>query len=973
VYKPNPNFYGEDRLIFKANDGHEDSEPATVLFKVNNVNDAPIVDIELPERTAVGFPMMATAVFTDDLSEEYWADIWWGDGSSESTGSIVYDTDVAYIDGVAIIPPPQEGEEGRAVADHVYDAPGQYTIRMCVEDAGQPALQTCNTAVVNVEPLVSMSVVGEVTGDLISIGDDPNDPDITAMEFEDQFADGAEFTVTATIQNGEREGGGGLDAEDMQFDMQLPRNTKVSNITIEQGECTHTRRLVSCAIGTMVPGQEVIFSLTAAGPGDLIYDKHRYFDATLATSSDVIENNAELTLTAVLIADTTDSDGDGMSDSFEIEFGLNITLDDSMGDPDGDGLNNLEEYEAGTSPLKPDTDGDGVSDFDEVEVGMNPLIDDNPPQLTVPADIRVNSTGLLTSVELGDAQASDFKDGSVMAVADNGGPFASGRNVVTWKAADAAGNEVREYQRVDVVPLVNLAVDQTVSEGVTAKVRVELNGRAVDYPVVVPYFVSGTASNPGDHDAMSSELTIQAGQVADINIDVVRDADTEPDETIVVTLGAVTNAVAGTNTTHTMTVSEQNAPPVVDIFLEQQGRRTSAILNSGGLTGVLSQVFDDPANDHIFDWSASDGSLFEPLTANDPAYLLDPQGLTKGMYDLRLSVTDDGIPQLQTQAATLVRVDDESPLLTINEDVDGDGESDADEGTGDADGDRIPDYLDSTASTNVLRLNRSNLQLETATGLRLRLGANTFAAGAAQAGIDEQLVLVDEDNGYPSDVADFEIMGVRPGGTAQIVIPLSYPVPPEAVYQHYALAQWLPLDTSSGDAITSAAGQSGACPAPGSAAYSSGLEIGSGCLQLAITDGGANDSDGLADGVIRHAGGLAVPVSAHGENVPLPEQRLAGAGKITIVKFRLSSDSGDTVLKSLRLQADGPGDDTVIDNVMLVVDTNGDSALSGSDVVLATGRFESDDGALTLVLDEPFEVPPGVTEMLIVYEVLGDD
>jgi hypothetical protein len=842
---------------------------------------------------------------------------------------------------------------------------------MCIEDT-EP-LQTCKTAVINVEALVSIAFDGEVSGELILIGDDPNDPDITPMEFADQFADGAEFSVEVTISNGEREGGGGLDAENMQFDMELPANLTVSNIIIEQGECVRTGLNVSCALGTLTPGQEVAFSLTAAGPGDLVYDEYRYFSATLSTSSDAINNDLTLDLTSVLIAKTTDSDGDGMSDAFEQEYGFNPALDDSAGDSDGDGLDNKTEYEEGTSPRNPDTDGDGIGDFAEVEAGSNPLADDNPPELVIPADIQVNSTGLLTSVNLGSATALDFKDGTVAPEANNVGPFAPGRNVVTWAVEDASGNESKGYQMVDVVPLLNFAVDQTVAEGVTASARVELNGAAVEYPVVVPYVISGSALNPNDHNAASGELLIERGLSGAININVVKDATAEPDESIVLTLGTLSNAVAGSNTVHTLTVSEQNAPPIVGISLEQQGRPTTTVLNSGGLTGVLSEVLDDPANDHSFDWSASDSGLFEPLTANDPAYLFDPQALPTGLYDLRLTVTDDGIPSLQTQASSLVKVVDQYPLLTVNEDVDGDGENDADEGTGDADGDRIPNYLDNTPFSNVLPIDEAGRQLETATGLTLRLGATTFMAGAGYAGTIEQAVLVDEANGYPSGVVDFELSGIQPGGTAQIVIPLLHPLASGAVYRHYAQAQWLEFDATGADDLASAAGEFGACPAPGSGSYASGLAQGRGCLQLTLSDGGANDSDGIADGVIRHVGGLSVPVatSAHSGNVKSANRRLSGAGDIAIVRFSLRSDSGDTVLKSLTLQASGKGDDTLIDNVMLVVDTNIDGALSSSDVVLATDKFALDNGTLVLTLAEPYEVPPGITELLIVYEVLA--
>ncbi|MGD9306249.1 MAG: C25 family cysteine peptidase, partial [Desulfobacterales bacterium] len=60
-----------------------------------------------------------------------------------------------------------------------------------------------------------------------------------------------------------------------------------------------------------------------------------------------------------------DWDGDGIPDDWEIEHGMDPTVDDALLDTDNDGLTNLEEYERGTDPNKPDTDGDGILDGDE--------------------------------------------------------------------------------------------------------------------------------------------------------------------------------------------------------------------------------------------------------------------------------------------------------------------------------------------------------------------------------------------------------------------------------------------------------------------------------------------------------------------------------------------------------------------------------------------------------------------------------
>lgn len=78
-----------------------------------------------------------------------------------------------------------------------------------------------------------------------------------------------------------------------------------------------------------------------------------------------------------------DTDNDTLPDNWEIKYGLNPkdngTLNESngaFGDPDNDGLINKYEYAYGTSPLDPDYDGDGMPDGWEVENGLEPTIND---------------------------------------------------------------------------------------------------------------------------------------------------------------------------------------------------------------------------------------------------------------------------------------------------------------------------------------------------------------------------------------------------------------------------------------------------------------------------------------------------------------------------------------------------------------------------------------------------------------------
>ena len=74
-----------------------------------------------------------------------------------------------------------------------------------------------------------------------------------------------------------------------------------------------------------------------------------------------------------------DSDGDGMSNSFEQQHGLDpLDPSDASQDGDNDGFSNLQEFQAGTDPSDPDSDDDGLSDGDEIlTFHTNPLLADS--------------------------------------------------------------------------------------------------------------------------------------------------------------------------------------------------------------------------------------------------------------------------------------------------------------------------------------------------------------------------------------------------------------------------------------------------------------------------------------------------------------------------------------------------------------------------------------------------------------------
>ena len=76
----------------------------------------------------------------------------------------------------------------------------------------------------------------------------------------------------------------------------------------------------------------------------------------------------------------SDSDGDLLPDGWEILYALNPLSAEGdngrLGDIDNDGLANWQEYRNGTNPRLADTDGDGLSDSEELSLGTNPCLAD---------------------------------------------------------------------------------------------------------------------------------------------------------------------------------------------------------------------------------------------------------------------------------------------------------------------------------------------------------------------------------------------------------------------------------------------------------------------------------------------------------------------------------------------------------------------------------------------------------------------
>jgi hypothetical protein len=100
-------------------------------------------------------------------------------------------------------------------------------------------------------------------------------------------------------------------------------------------------------------------------------------------------------------------------------------------------------------------------------------------------------------------------------------------------------------------------------------------------PVVVPFTVTGTATNGTDYTIDASPLTIPAGSLTGwITLNVTEDLLYERSETISVTLGTPTGATLGTSQAYTLTVIDNDNQPTVEFTTASQ----SAAEGDGTLT-----------------------------------------------------------------------------------------------------------------------------------------------------------------------------------------------------------------------------------------------------------------------------------------------------------------------------------------------------------------------------------------------------
>ncbi len=576
---------------------------------------------------------------------------------------------------------------------------------------------------------------------------------------------------------------------------------------------------------------------------------------------------------AVADASNADFDGDGTP-------GIDTDANDASGgdvcdnDDDNDGMPDLFELANSFDPFDPtdaagDRDGDGVSNVDEFNAGTSPLL----------GALTIDATGYRTEFSLPSPLPASIHPNATAVSANNPGPYRPGRHTITWTASNPGNAFLAVTQQIlGVRPLVNLHADQTVVEGDRVSVNLSLNGDAVDYPVEVTYSVSGSAG-PQDHTAQAGSVIIDAASnnTGSISFDVLPDTIDDGGETIVLTLNSAINAVIGSRNSTTLTIREGNLPPRVSLQVLQGGTTISKAYVDRGEVTVNALVTDPNAGQsHRYDWSATANALLAPGDTASASWTFTPD---VGVFEIDVLVADDASPAGQTRARRLLKIEATAPQLLSSNDSDGDGINDEAEGSGDSDDDGVADYLDSISLPNLLQSeggrNVEDSLLQGEQGLKLKIGGTAYAAGVPGAAITDETIRqfggdagdaplnASDEFDHIGGVYDFEISGFAAGSSVRLIIPLQSAIPRNARYRKFdPQTGWKDfVEDGVHNRLFSAFGPNGACPEPGSARYVAGLTYLHNCLQILIQDGGPNDPDGIANGVVRDPGAIAVQLS----------------------------------------------------------------------------------------------------------------
>jgi len=517
------------------------------------------------------------------------------------------------------------------------------------------------------------------------------------------------------------------------------------------------------------------------------------------------------------------------------------------------------------------------------------------------------------------------------------GPLLPGKYNIGWQVTAPDNFVTTMGNTTHIIPDISFGPDQIAMEGGSVTISVYLNGPQAEYPVTVPFTLSGTASKADDHNGANGEIIIENGLSGEVTIQIHDDGITDADETIIVEMGLLTNLTKRGNSTHTITIGEQGQPPLINFSIKQDSIQSGIISTLSGNASITTEIKTPYSEQQLsYNWSATDNAIVPLNGSHESSLEFDPSTLTPGIYMVHLTVTGNNNLSSNKEIAFAI-IDTEIPG-TDKKDTDDDFDG-LYEGAGDNDKDGLPDFADfnklpnnyifNLYNPNPLDPNNPSLSfhletegdtvglsieapyipnhqeipymIQTQPGLHLSRGEFSLLLDqhyqisnmiprsliepadplfSAEGLYNETQIT----SGLVDNISNFVINGLpNAGGTATFVLPLPESISDTPLSFRVLLPSsgWQSFNEIS-DSIASAAREGFMCPAPNSTAYQSGLNSGDDCLLFSVKDGGPNDSDEQNNGSITMALGTLIGIEAeprgHIEvlNVDIPAEKSGG-------------------------------------------------------------------------------------------------
>jgi uncharacterized repeat protein (TIGR02543 family) len=395
------------------------------------------------------------------------------------------------------------------------------------------------------------------------------------------------------------------------------------------------------------------------------------------------------------------------------------------------------------------------------------------------------------------------------------------------------------------------AASQQVAQQTAAKISIWLSDEAISYPVTVEFSAEGVQLSEEkllidlqDERRRSYQLSEQTSNNATIKLTAVSSG----------------NAVLGTPAIHQLQTGAMASTAALQVSIEQDGLSGYAVRQEAGLIRLQA----GNSHDKVLDYRWELGELAVAAVVEADVMMLDPAKL-QGRYQFKLQATDNN-QTLETDLVLLVVAGCAHDHCGSELDQSG---LPAAANLFTAQPGRLPlcpkveqDQNGRVSSCTPAEAGVSYLEIPAQYQLTLgqQSEASSWASGQFGVALNDGAL---PDQGYQqqSQLVDFEIRNLNnQGESVPVVIPLPQgrQINTESVWRKHHNGRWFDFVQNSRNQLFSAGKNSeGRCPLVSDVVWTPGLTAKDECVRLIIEDGGPNDADGKANGVIVDPGVLA--------------------------------------------------------------------------------------------------------------------